>query len=97
MIYTKQLYDTEQEYIFYFTMQLLESCCIKQEVPQLVIRILINTLGNMIQEGKLLLTPDMKNYAKEKLGCLRAEVVFDFVKAMQLSGVVNEDYFLKLA
>jgi hypothetical protein len=39
----------------------------------------------------------MKHHAKDKLGCLRAEVVFDFVKAMQLSDVVNEDYFLKLA
>ena len=28
---------------------------------------------------------------------MRAEVVFDFVKLMGLSSVVNEDYFFKLA
>lgn len=58
---------------------------------------MINSLGNLITEGKLSLTEKMKHYAKDKLSYLRAEVVFDFVKAMQLSGVVNEDYFLKLA
>ena len=39
----------------------------------------------------------MKGYAKDKLGTLRAEVVFDFVKSMQLSAIVNDDYFLQLA
>lgn len=39
----------------------------------------------------------MKGYAKDKLGCLRAEVVFDYVKAMQLSDVVDDKYFFKLA
>jgi hypothetical protein len=81
MIYTKTLYETETEYVFYFTMHLLDACCNKPEVPQLIIRIMINFLGSLVSEGKLVLTSDMKNYAKEKLGCLRAEVVFDFVKA----------------
>lgn len=43
---------------------------------------MINSLGNLISEGKLQLTEKMKHYAKDKLGFLRAEVVFDFVKAM---------------
>jgi hypothetical protein len=58
---------------------------------------MINSLGNLISEGKLQLTEKMKHHAKDKLGCLRAEVVFDFVKAMQLNNVVDENYFLKLA
>lgn len=97
LIFTKNLYDSEEEYVFYFSMQLLEACCIKQEVPQLVIRIMINTLGTFINEGKLTLSASMKNYAKDKLSNLRAEVVFDFVKAMQMNSIVNEDYFFKLA
>jgi hypothetical protein len=43
------------------------------------------------------LTAELKNIAKESLSFLRAEVVFDFVKLMGLDGVVNEEYFLKLA
>jgi hypothetical protein len=43
---------------------------------------MINSLGNLITEGKLSLTEKMKHHAKDKLGYLRAEVVFDFVKAM---------------
>lgn len=39
----------------------------------------------------------MKGIAKESLSFLKGEVVFDFVRLMGLSGVVNEDYFLKLA
>jgi hypothetical protein len=78
-------------------MQLIEACCLRNEVPQIVIRIMINFLGNLISERKFSLTNEMKNYAKDKLNCLRAEVVFDFVKAIQLSNIVNDDYFLKLA
>lgn len=58
---------------------------------------MINTLGTFINEGQLVLTNTMKGYAKDKLGSLRAEVVFDFVKAMQMNNIVDEDYFLKLA
>lgn len=39
----------------------------------------------------------MKGVAKESLSYLKSDVVFDFVRLMDLSGVVNEDYFLKLA
>jgi hypothetical protein len=39
----------------------------------------------------------LKGIAKESLSFLKGEVVFDFVRLMGLSGVVNEDYFLKLA
>ena len=95
MILTKALYQTEEEYVFFFTMNLLEACCNKPEVPQLVIRILINFIGSLVSDRKLAMTPEMRNYAKDKLSCLRAEVVFDFVKATQLQ--VNADYFLKLA
>ncbi len=62
-----------------------------------MIRITINYLGILINDGKLKLTDELKNLAKEQLSFLRAEVVFDFVRLMGLSGVVNEEYFLKLA
>ena len=97
LILTKQLYATEAEYIFYFTLQLIEACCIKQEVPQLVIRIMINTMGNMVNEGSLVLSKEMVAFAKNKLGSLRAEVVFDFVKAMHMNDTVDDNYFFKLA
>ena len=43
---------------------------------------MINSLGSMIQENKLIITNDMKTYALSKLSALRAEIVFDFVKAI---------------
>ncbi len=58
---------------------------------------MINHLGILISDGKLKLTDHLKAIAKESLSFLKGEVVFDFVRLMGLSGVVNEDYFLKLA
>lgn len=58
---------------------------------------MINHLGILISDGKLKLTDHLKGIAKESLSFLKGEVVFDFVRLMGLSGVVNEDYFFKLA
>jgi hypothetical protein len=77
-----------------FTLNLLEACCQKPEVPLLVVRIAINHIGILVVDGKLNMTEDMRKLAMEKLEVLRAEVVFDYVKHMGLSGVVKEDYFL---
>lgn len=76
-------------------LQLIEACCLKVEVPQLIVRIAINYLGMMISEGKIVMSKEMKQMAINKLVSLRGEVVFDFVKLMQLD--VGEDYFLELA
>ena len=51
LIFTKELYQTEDDYIFYFTIDLLEACSIRYNVPVLVIRIALNHLGFMIQDG----------------------------------------------
>lgn len=48
LIFTKELYPTEDDYIFYFTINLLEACSIRYNVPVLIIRIALNHLGFMI-------------------------------------------------
>jgi len=95
LIYTKQLCDSEALYVFTFVLQLIEACCLKVEVPQLIVRIAINYLGMMISDSKIVMNKEMKQMAINKLVSLRGEVVFDFVKLMQLD--VGEDYFLELA
>ena len=97
LIFTKQLCATEDLYILLFTLNLLEACCQKPEVPLLVVRIAINHIGILVCDGKLKMTEEMRALAMEKLEVLRAEVVFDFVKHMGLGAVVKEDYFLQLA
>jgi hypothetical protein len=44
LIYTKELFGSEDDYVFYFTINLLEHCCIRPEVPLIVIRIAWNHL-----------------------------------------------------
>ena len=97
LILTKNLCDSEDAYAFHFTMNLLEACSLKSQVPLLIIRIAINYIGILISESKLNLSPQLQQIAKEKLGCLRAEVVYDFVKLLGLSQIVDGKYFLQLA
>lgn len=95
LILTKKMCTTEHEYVFYFTVQLLEYCCLKSEVPLLVNRVLVNTLGKLVKGG-LQLSKEMKEFSKDLLYSMRAEIVFDFVKAVNLDNVTDE-YFLELA
>jgi len=48
LIYTKELYGSEDDYSFFFTINLLEACSIRYNVPVLIIRIALNHLGFMI-------------------------------------------------
>jgi len=48
LIYTKDLYDNENDYVFYFTINLLEACSLRYNIPVLVIRIALNHLGFML-------------------------------------------------
>ena len=67
LILTKDLYQTEDDYIFYFTINLLEACSVRYNVPVLIIRIALNHLGLMIQDGKVEIKQEHKDYAMEKL------------------------------
>ena len=48
LILAKELYECDDDYFFYFTIDLLEACSIRYNVPVLVIRIALNHLGFMI-------------------------------------------------
>ena len=50
LILTKNLCDSEDAYAFHFTMNLLEACSLKSQVPLLIIRIAINYIGILISE-----------------------------------------------
>lgn len=58
LILTRELYGTEDDYFFYFTINLLEACSIRYNVPVLVIRIALNHLGFMIQDGAVTIKPE---------------------------------------
>lgn len=63
-ILTKKLYLTEDDYTFFFALDLLEACSLKNEVPLLVIRIALNHIGILISEGKIKITEEMQMKAK---------------------------------
>ena len=48
LILAKELYECDDDYFFYFTIDLLEACSIRYNVPVLVIRVALNHLGFMI-------------------------------------------------
>ena len=96
LIYTKDLYDNEGDYLYYFLLNLMESCCVRNEVPLIVIRITWNHLKSLIDEEKIKLTPAHKQFAVERLDKIRAEIVHEFHKHLQLEALVSADYFEKL-
>ena len=57
LIFSNELYPTEDDYIFYFTISLLEACSVRFNVPVLVIRIALNHLNFLIQDGSVTITP----------------------------------------
>lgn len=58
LIFTKELYSSEDDYIFYFTINLLEACSVRYNVPVLVIRIALNHLGFMINDRAVTIKPE---------------------------------------
>jgi len=97
LIFTKKTYDSEDDYVIHFTLNVLEACSIRPEVPLLVIRIALNHLHILLNDGKLVLSEACKKSAIEKLDKMRPDVVFEYVRHLQLSQLTAPDYFEKLA
>ena len=97
LIFSKELHDSEEDYIFYFTINLLEACCARNEVPMIVIRIAWNSLKFMIDEGTIKITDKHREFAQTKIEKIRAEIVFEFVKLLGIQSIISPDYFEKLA
>ena len=53
LIFSQELYATEDDYIFYFTISLIEACSVRFNVPVLIIRIALNHLNFLIQDGSV--------------------------------------------
>ena len=94
LIFTKELFSSEDDFTFYFTINLLEACSVRYNVPVMVIRIALNHLGFMIQDGTLIIKPEHQKYAMDKLGSIRSEVIHDYVKHLKLQ--VSSEYFFDL-
>jgi hypothetical protein len=66
LIFTKNVYETADEYVFHSTMALLEACCSRDQVPLLVIKITIDHLSILIKDGKLKLTAELKKIVNKE-------------------------------
>lgn len=82
--------------MFYFTINLVEHCCLRPEVPLLVIRIAWNFIKQAIESNRLKLTENHKQFAITKIEKIRAEIVFEFVHNLGINSTINPDYFEKL-
>jgi len=97
LIFTKKTYDSEDDYVIHFTLNVLEACSIRPEVPLFVIHIALQHLHILLRDGKLVLSEACKKSAIEKLDKIRPDVVFEYVRYLQLSQLTAPDYFEKLA
>jgi len=96
LIYTKDLYETEADYLYYFLMNLVECCSVRPEVPLVVIRIAWNHLKSLIDDEKIIINKEQQKFAIERLDKIRADIVHEVYKHMQLQALVAPDFFEKL-
>lgn len=96
LIYTSQLCENEGDYLFFFLLNLIESCCARPEVPLIVIRIAWNQLKLLIDEDKIKIKLEHQQFAIERLDKIRTEIVHEFYKHLQLQNHVSTDYFEEL-
>jgi hypothetical protein len=54
-------------------------------------------MGWLSRDNKLTINETHQKLALENLEFLRAEIVFDFVKNLELNSIVNTDYLCTLA
>jgi len=83
---------SEDDYIFHFAINLISACSLKFNVPVLVIRIALNHLNFLIQDGAVTIKQQHQQFAMQKLGSIRSEVIHDYVKYLKLQ--VSSEYFL---
>jgi hypothetical protein len=96
LIYTKDLYDNEGDYLFYFLMSMIESCCVCKGLPLIVIRNTWFHLKSLIDEENIKVSHAHKQFTAERLDKIRAEIVNEFYKHLQLDAFVSHDYFEKM-
>lgn len=94
---TANLYDTHDDYLINFFLNLMKACSQTEDCPLIIIRILCNHLGWLSRDNKLKINEGHQKLALDNLEFLRAEIVFDFVKNLDLSSIVDEGYLCKLA
>lgn len=79
------LEENESDYIVWLILTLMEACSSEEKVPGIICRILINNLFFQVSEGEIKLTPKHKELAMSKLESIRGEIIFDFVKKLELT------------
>jgi hypothetical protein len=75
----------------------MRACSMIEDCPLIIVRILCNHLGWLSRDDKLKITEAHQKLALENLEYLRADIVFDFVKNLELINIVNTDYLVTLA
>ena len=80
LIYTKDLYDNEGDYLFYVLMSMIESCCVCKGLPLILIRNTWFHLKSLIDEENIKVSHAHKQFTAERLDKIRAEIVHEFHK-----------------
>ena len=79
LIYTKDLYDSEGDYLYYFLMKILLGCSLTK-VSVTVIRIILKTLKSLIDKGTIKLVHAHKIYAAKRIGNADLKLINEYHK-----------------
>lgn len=89
--------DNDNDYKVRFLLNLMEACCMKEELTGIICRVLFNYLTNSIRDDELKYTEKLQDIAFNKLVNIRTEMLFDFVEKMKLTERVTPEFYKVIA
>ena len=88
---------TIDDYIFHFTFGMLEACCLNEEIPTIIPRILLNNLAiKLIEKTISMAMPRHQDWSMEIFDRIRSDLVPDFINKMKIAHLVTEEYLINI-
>ena len=96
-VFTLELDDNDNDYQVRFILNLMEACCMKEDLSGIICRVLLNNLTNQIRDEEIVYNLKHQDIAFTKLENIRTEMLFDFVEKMNLKERVTPDFYKEIA
>jgi len=95
-VFTVELEENANDYLVKFLLNLLEACCMNEELTVIICRILLNHLFHKMQEEEVIFKEKHQGMAFSKIENIRTEMLFDYVNKMKLEQKVNLPFYKEI-
>jgi hypothetical protein len=95
-VFTLDLEENVNDYLVKFILNLLEACCMNEELTVIICRILLNHLFHRMQDEQIIFNSKHQEIALSKIENIRTEILFDYVNKMKLEAKVNPPFYKEI-